>query len=175
MKNNTRFWCGNWKQNSVSIYQASAFGGRLGVAARNARGKSRSQVLTKDLAGRILGNGIREENSVDPLVEHDLQRCAECKVGVFLRSRFIIHQPVQAHKEVPFQISFKKNAFVKINAWVCLSFSRKIDITARSYFLCHELFDLILTDVRAFNPYNECNRDFTSKFIFHPANGPGRI
>jgi hypothetical protein len=44
----------------------------LSVAARNARGKSRSQVLTKDLAGRILGNGIREENSVDPLVEHDL-------------------------------------------------------------------------------------------------------
>ena len=40
--------------------------------ARNPCSKSCSQVFPKDFARRILRNGIREENFIDPLVEYNL-------------------------------------------------------------------------------------------------------
>ena len=40
------------------------------------------------------------------------------------------------------------------------------------YLLCNKLLDLVLTDLRIFSPYNECNGDITGKFIFHSATDP---
>jgi hypothetical protein len=55
---------------------------------------------------------------------------------------------------------------------VSIIYSRKSRFGITSF---AKLFDLVLTNLRAFTPYNECNRDFARKFIYHSAIDPKEL